>query len=131
MWPSHSSWAAPFADFPAPPSDDLQMVFGLMAIPILVVVNGYFVAAEFALVAIRKSRVQELANQNTPGAASLLHAVTDLNKSVAACQLGITVASLALGFVSEPAIHRLITPAFASLPPEWTRVLSIVITLMY
>jgi putative hemolysin len=118
-----------FADAPTPPPDDFLMIVGLVAIPILVVINGYFVAAEFALVALRRSRVQELVNQGVTGAASLLHAVNNLNKSVAACQLGITVASLALGFVSEPAIHRLIHPLFGGLSPEWTRVLSVLITL--
>jgi len=122
-------WTALLADAPTPPPGEPLLTVGLLAIPILVLINGYFVAAEFALVAIRRSRVQELVNQGRPGAASLLHAVADLNKSVAACQLGITVASLALGFVSEPAIHRLIHPLFESLPPEWTRVLSIALTL--
>src|SRR5581483_8701861 len=103
-------------------------VVGLVAIPLLVAVNGFFVAAEFALVAVRRTRVEELVNQGALGAKSLLHAITDLNRSVAACQLGITVASLALGFVSEPAIHHLIQPAFAALPPDlqgsFARVLS-------
>ncbi|QJW95010.1 hemolysin family protein [Frigoriglobus tundricola] len=102
---------------------------GLFAIPLLVAVNGFFVAAEFALVSIRPTRVEELVNDGKTGAAALLHAITDLDRSVAACQLGITVASLALGFVSEPAVHHLIQPLMAGLPPEWTRVLSIVVTL--
>jgi putative hemolysin len=105
------------------------LIIGLVAIPLLVAVNGFFVAAEFALVAIRKTRVEELVNQQHAGATALLHAITDLNRSVAACQLGITVASLALGFVSEPAIHRLIHPLFADLSAEWGRVASIAITL--
>jgi CBS domain containing-hemolysin-like protein len=105
-------------------------VAGLVAIPLLIAVNGFFVAAEFALVAIRRTRVEELVNQNTPGSKSLLHAITDLNRSVAACQLGITVASLALGFVSEPAIHRLIHPALSGLPGEWAKVVSIFLTLL-
>lgn len=109
--------------------DTTKLVIGLVAIPLLVAFNGYFVAAEFALVAVRRTRVEELVNQKKPGAAALLQAVTDLDRSVAACQLGITVASLALGFVSEPAIHRLLHPLFADLPGEWSRVLSIVITL--
>ncbi len=105
------------------------MVVGLVAVPILVAVNGFFVAAEFALVAIRPTRVEELVNAKTAGAAALQHAITDLDRSVAACQLGITVASLALGFVSEPAIHHLIQPLLAGLSDEWTRALSIVVTL--
>jgi len=118
----------PFADA-ADQSSTLVLVAGLAAIPLLVAVNGFFVAAEFALVAIRRTRVEELVNQGTAGAASLMHAISDLNRSVAACQLGITVASLALGFVSEPAIHRVIQPLLAGLPPEWARVVSILITL--
>ena len=58
-----------------------------------------------------------------------MHAITDLNRSVAACQLGITVASLALGFVSEPAIHRVIQPMLTGLPAEWARAISILLTL--
>lgn len=105
------------------------LIVGLVAIPLLIVVNGFFVAAEFALVAIRKTRVEELVSQGKKGAAGLLAALNDLNRSVAACQLGITVASLALGFVSEPAIHRLIQPLMSGLSVEWARALSIVITL--
>jgi len=107
----------------------MALIVGLLAIPILISINGFFVAAEFALVSIRRTRVEELVNQNRPGASSLMHAITDLNRSVAACQLGITVASLALGFVSEPAIHRLIHPLFEGMSTEWTRVLSVFITL--
>jgi CBS domain containing-hemolysin-like protein len=95
----------------------------------LIVINGFFVAAEFALVAIRRTRVEELVQQGRSGAQTLLSAITDLNRSVGACQLGITVASLALGFVSEPAIHQLIEPSLAAFPPEWTRALSVVLTL--
>ncbi|MBP3959687.1 HlyC/CorC family transporter [Gemmata sp. G18] len=105
------------------------LIVGLVAIPLLVAINGFFVAAEFALVAVRRTRVEELVNQGLPGASALLAALNDLNRSVAACQLGITVASLALGFVSEPAIHRLIHPLLSGFPVEWARVLSILITL--
>jgi CBS domain containing-hemolysin-like protein len=117
------------ADGPTPAPDPARLVVGLAAIPLLVAVNGFFVAAEFALVAVRRTRVEELVNQGVSGAASLMHAVADLNRSVGACQLGITVASLALGFVSEPAIHRLIHPLFTGLPAEWSRVASVLITL--
>jgi CBS domain containing-hemolysin-like protein len=116
-------------DDPTPAPDGVLLVIGLVAIPILIAINGFFVAAEFALVSIRRTRVEEMVNQKRPGAASLMQALTDLNGSVAACQLGITIASLALGFVSEPAIHRLIHPLFEGLSDEWTRVLSVLITL--
>lgn len=121
-----------FAADPDGPST-AQTVLGLVAIPILVAVNGFFVAAEFALVAVRRTRVEELVNQKVHGAAALMAAVTDLNRSVAACQLGITVASLALGFVSEPAIHEVLHPLFVAFPGgedgTLTRVVSITLTL--
>ena len=105
------------------------LVGRLVAIPFLIAVNGFFVAAEFALVAIRRTRVEELVQQGRSGAATLMVAISDLSRSVGACQLGITVASLALGFVSEPAIHQLIEPMLAGLPPQWTRVFSVLLTL--
>lgn len=108
-------------------------IFALLIIPFLIAMNGFFVAAEFALVAVRRTRVEELVNRGVPGAKSLMYAIDNMNRSVAACQLGITVASLALGFVSEPGIARLIAPLFAHLPPDWhgpiTRACSIVLTL--
>ena len=108
------AFAALFAADPVVP-----LWVGLALIPVLILVNGYFVAAEFALVAVRRTRVEELVNQNVPRAKSLLEAVTELDRSVAAAQLGITVASLALGFVSEPAVARLLDPLFQSLPEGW------------
>jgi CBS domain containing-hemolysin-like protein len=116
-----------------PETSTLQTVLGLLAVPALVGLNGFFVAAEFALVAIRRTRVEELVNLGRSGAAALMHAVDNLNRSVAACQLGITVASLALGYVSEPTIAHLIRPLTASLGPElqgpFTHGISIVLTL--
>ena len=110
-----------------------KTVVGLIAIPILVGINGFFVAAEFALVAVRRTRVEELVNQGKVGAAALMAALSDLDRSVASCQLGITVASLALGFVSEPAIHEALHPLFMMLPGGdgglLTRAVSITVTL--
>jgi putative hemolysin len=101
------------------------------------VVNGFFVATEFALVALRRTRVEEMVNAKVPRSASLLEAITHLDRSVAAAQLGITVASLALGLLSEPALHVLVTPVLdpllSHLPPGWQvaigRTLTVAITL--
>ncbi len=101
--------------FAATSESDLPLWLGLTLIPILIAINGYFVAAEFAMVAVRKTRVEEMVNQGVKGAKRLLEAVTDLDRSVGAAQLGITVASLALGFVSEPALHNLIDRVFDAL----------------
>jgi CBS domain containing-hemolysin-like protein len=105
----------------------------LAIIPVLIAINGFFVAAEFAVVAIRKTRVEELVNQNRPRAKALMEAVVNMDRSVAAAQLGITVASLALGVVSEPALAKMIEPFFANLPSSWqgpiTRLVSVGLTL--
>jgi CBS domain containing-hemolysin-like protein len=120
--------------FAAEPEPNTALTaLGLLSVPALVAVNGFFVAAEFALVAVRKTRVEELVNLGRSGAKSLMDAIENLNRSVAACQLGITVASLALGYVSEPALASLLRPLFAALPDDWqgplTRALSVLLTL--
>jgi magnesium and cobalt exporter, CNNM family len=92
---------------------------GLVSIPAFVALNAFFVAAEFALVAIRRTRVEELVLQGARGAKALEKAVSHLDRSIAASQLGITLASLALGWVSEPALVRFIQPLFTFLPEQW------------
>ncbi|WP_284358220.1 hemolysin family protein [Dyella nitratireducens] len=81
-----------------------------MAVFLLVAANGFFVAAEFALVAVRRSRVAELVSQGRRNAYVLLRTVDRLDASLAATQLGITLSSLALGWVGEPALAHLIEP---------------------
>jgi putative hemolysin len=94
-------------------------VLGLLSVPALVALNAFFVAAEFALVAVRRTRVEEMARQGVRGAGSVQSAVARLDHSIAATQLGITLASLALGWVGEPALARLVEPLFAALPAPW------------
>lgn len=90
-------------------------VLGLLAVPLLVALNGFFVAAEFALVAIRRTRVEEMVNSGVSGARSVAAATEHLERAIAATQLGITLASLALGWIGEPAMARLIEPLFVRL----------------
>ncbi len=82
----------------------------------LVLANGFFVAAEFALVAVRRSRVVELVAERRTNAKALLWATDHLDSHLAATQLGITISSLALGWVGEPALAHLIGPALEWLP---------------
>lgn len=96
---------------------------GLLAVPLLVALNGFFVAAEFSLVAVRRTRIEELVNRGVGGARAAKDAVTHLDRTIAATQLGITLASIALGWVGEPALARLIEPAAAAVLPEaWVAV---------
>jgi len=91
----------------------------LGAVLLLVAANGFFVAAEFALVTVRKTRVDQLIAEGNRRARLLRQAVTDPDSYIAATQLGITMASLALGWVGEAAIAEWLEPLFASLPAPW------------
>ena len=76
----------------------------------LVFINGFFVAAEFALVKIRPSRLNEQVEKNRPFAATAYWLTQRMDASLSACQLGITMASLGLGWIGEPAIAHLLRP---------------------
>jgi putative hemolysin len=97
-------------------------VAGLLAVPALVVLNGLFVAAEFALVALRRTRVEELVARGVKGARAVEAALNKLDRSIAATQLGITLASIGLGFVGEPALAHLLEPLAGVLPQSWRAV---------
>jgi len=95
--------------------DVLRLVFVLL----LIVLNGYFVAAEFAFVTVRWTRVEELVEQGKFGAVAVRKAIERLDDAIAATQVGITFASLALGWVGEPALVHMLYPLFAKIPGPW------------
>ncbi len=82
----------------------------LLAVVVLVLANGFFVAAEFALVRTRRSAMEELAQQGRRGAKLVLRELDDLSEYLSACQFGITLASLGIGFLGEPSIADLVEP---------------------
>ncbi len=90
-------------------------VAGLLLIPALVVLNGLFVAAEFSLVSVRKTRIEELIQRGVGSARSVEAALNRMDRSIAATQLGITLASIGLGFVGEPALADLLKPVARSI----------------
>ena len=83
----------------------------LVLLLLLIAVNGFFVAAEFALVRARKSRIEALAKQGERGAQEVLDQIESLDEYLSAAQVGITMASIGIGFLGEPAIADLIEPA--------------------
>ncbi|MCG1003143.1 MULTISPECIES: hemolysin family protein [Halobacterium] len=83
----------------------------------LVVLNGFFVASEFAFVRIRGTTVDQLAAEGRPGSGTLQEVMTDLDNYLATTQLGITIASLGLGWVGEPAVAALLEPVLAPILP--------------
>jgi putative hemolysin len=101
------------------PDGSLFDFLGVPAVFLLVAANGFFVAAEFSLVAVRRSRVAELVAQGRMNATALQRAVENLDANLAATQLGITISSLALGWVGEPALAHLIEPLLSVLPEVW------------
>jgi len=84
----------------------------LVAVVLLLVANGFFVAAEFALVKARGFRIETMANDGSAAAKLTLRIQANLEAYLAACQLGITMASLGLGWVGEPAVAALLEPMF-------------------
>jgi magnesium and cobalt exporter, CNNM family len=105
----------------------------LIAAVLLLVANGFFVAVEFALLASRASRLQPMVeDRDDPGAEAALDAVRDLQPQLAGAQLGITMASLGLGYVAEPAVASLLESAierFGELPAGVTSTISFVVAL--
>src|SRR5438874_348460 len=88
-------------------------IAGLFA---LVFANGFFVAAEFSIVTVRKTRVDQLIAEGHRGARAVRRAVSRPESFIAATQLGITMASLGLGWIGEPALASMIQPAFNAVP---------------
>jgi len=82
----------------------------LIAVVLLVLANAFFVAAEFALVSVRKTRIHELVARGHRGAQAVAKAIDDPDSVIAATQLGITLSSLGLGWIGEPALAHLLEP---------------------
>lgn len=96
-------------------SDPLPILLNLVLILILVLLNGFFVAAEFALVKVRGSRIDTLADEGNRSAKFTKRILNNLDAYLSACQLGITLASLGLGWLGEPTIALILEPIFTKL----------------
>jgi CBS domain containing-hemolysin-like protein len=88
----------------------------LAAVLALVLANGFFVAAEFSIVTVRKTRIDQLIAEGHRGARAVRRAVSNPDPFIAATQLGITMASIGLGWIGEPALAAMVQPAMAFLP---------------
>ena len=93
---------------------------------VLVGLNGFFVAAEFALVRVRESRIQQLEQEGSARAGVVRDALRDLDDYLSVCQVGITVASLGLGWIGEPAVAHLIEPVLHAVGITSERAVSII-----
>jgi CBS domain containing-hemolysin-like protein len=96
-----------------------RTILGLISVFVLVGLNAFFVAAEFSLVSVRQTRVEELIAQGNRAAVVVGRAVADPDRFIAATQLGITLASLGLGWIGEPALAGLLESVLRFLPEAW------------
>ena len=98
----------------------------LLAVVVLVLLNGFFVAAEFAFVRARKAHLEKEAEQGKRGAALAVTISDDLSRYLSACQLGITLTSLGIGFLGEPAIASIFEDLIGtSIPHGWSYAISL------
>ncbi|WP_026332304.1 hemolysin family protein [Deinococcus apachensis] len=96
---------------------------GVASLLFLVVANGYFVAVEYALVSVRRTRIDQLVEEGSRAARTVQRVLSRLDLYIAAVQLGVSMMSLLIGFIAEPAIEHLMEPVFrsAGLPEGWQR----------
>lgn len=93
-----------------------SLTFNLFLIVFLLFSNGFFVASEFAMVKVRKTRIEQLVKEGNYNAKLALKALKDLDKFIAAVQLGVTISSIGLGWVGEGTLARIIEPIFVFMP---------------
>ncbi len=98
------------------PAESPPIFLGLVAVLVLVLANAFFVAAEFALVGARRTQLDEMARSGDRKARLARRAVQSLDRYISATQLGITMASLGLGWIGKPALAGLIENGFSWLP---------------
>src|ERR671916_35809 len=91
-----------------PPVDYVNIALALL----LVGANAFFVATEFGIARLRPGQVEGWVRAGKPGSKSVQHAVLHIDSYLAACQLGITISSLGLGALGEPAFHHILEPIF-------------------
>lgn len=96
-----------------------SILFNLLIIGLLLFSNGFFVAAEFSMVSVRKTRIAQLTDEGNFSAKIALETIKEIDKFIAAVQLGVTISSLGLGWVGEATVVRMILPLFNFLPQAW------------
>ena len=88
----------------------LLIIFKLLCVFVLIFFNAFFVCGEFAFVKARKTRMEELEDKGVPKARDVLFGIEHLDMYLSVCQLGVTLSSLGLGWLGEPAVSSLIRP---------------------
>jgi magnesium and cobalt exporter, CNNM family len=87
----------------------------LVLLALLIAINGFFVAAEFALVRSRRGKLEQAVEEGEAGAEAVVEQLDRIDESLSACQIGITMASIGIGFLGEPSLAKLLEPLFGGL----------------
>src|SRR5215203_2971243 len=87
----------------------------LVLLALLIAINGFFVAAEFALLRTRRGKIEQAVEEGEAGAEAVVEQLDRIDESLSACQIGITMASIGIGFLGEPSLAKLLEPAFGGL----------------
>ncbi len=87
----------------------------LVLLALLIAINGFFVAAEFALVRTRRGKIEQAVEEGEAGAEAVVDQLDRIDESLSACQIGITMASIGIGFLGEPSLAKLLEPLFGGL----------------
>ncbi|MFP5298860.1 MAG: CNNM domain-containing protein, partial [Actinomycetota bacterium] len=110
----------------------MDVALGLFAVVVLILLNGFYVAGEFALVAVDRTKIEALAQEGHRGATSTLRGLKTLSFQLSGAQLGITITSLLVGFILEPTLGRPLAGllSLAGVPEETSVGLSVVLALI-
>ncbi|MGN6664864.1 MAG: hemolysin family protein [Solirubrobacterales bacterium] len=103
----------------------------LVLLLLLIAVNGFFVAAEFALVRARRGKMAQLAEEGETGAEAVVEQLDHIEESLSACQIGVTIASIGIGFLGEPSLARLLEPLFGGLSDGVAAAISLAIAFVF
>ena len=98
----------------------------LVLLLLLIAVNGFFVAAEFSLVRSRRGKISQLVEEGESGAEEVMAQLDRIDESLSACQVGVTMASIGIGFLGEPSLAHLLQPVFGAFSHDVAVVLSVV-----
>lgn len=108
-------------------------IVSLIFIGVLIALTAFFVATEFAIVKVRSTRIDQLVEEGKSGAKAAKHVITHIDEYLSACQLGITVTALGIGWLGEPAVKSLIDPLFIKLhiDPALASAVSVAIAFLF
>ncbi|KAA6453510.1 hemolysin family protein [Bacillus swezeyi] len=108
-------------------------IVNLIFVAVLIALTAFFVASEFAIIRIRSSRVDQLIAEGNKTAVSVKKVITHLDEYLSACQLGITLTALGLGWLGEPTVARLLEPLFVqwNIPSSVSHIVSVVIAFSF